>query len=180
MSYVECPNYEICSNYLKIVNEKCEEGNRDNKVNIDASPLQDDDGNYTILKLEKQLPVCWGCGIAYSNIEDVHQNKYLSFNESVECCICLTKERGVSFPNCSHYTCIPCHNRCWFGPKPIKVEFPYCDEIKKLYYKDRTSSVWKKDPKIKKFIEDDYRLETERMEQWENETNLRKCPVCRQ
>ena len=31
-----------------------------------------------------------------------------------------------------------------------------------------------------KLIEDDYRLETERMEQWENETNLRKCPVCRQ
>ena len=126
MSFVRCPNYEICTNNLKIVNENCDEGNMDNKVNITAIPLVDDTGNYTLLKLSKPLPVCWGCGCSYSdNSFNEHQNKYLKFTESVECCICLNINRGVSFPNCLHYTCIPCHNRCWFGPPEVNIDFPY-------------------------------------------------------
>ena len=97
----------------------------------------------------------------------------------MECCICLKTDRGVSFPHCDHYTCIDCHNRCWFGPSPVKIEFPYPDEIKKLYLIDIKNEIWKKDPKIKEYIERDSKAEYERMEQWEQESNLRKCPLCR-
>jgi len=113
---VRCPNYEICNNNLEIINEECEDGNMDNKVNIKCSPVLDDDGKYTLLKINKPIPVCWVCGSIYSDVENEHKNKYLNFIESTECCICLNRDRGVSFPNCLHYTCIPCHTRCWFGP----------------------------------------------------------------
>ena len=66
----------------------------------------DDDNKYTLLELSKELPVCWECGASYSNIENEHQNKYLTFIDSIECCICLKTDNGVSFPNCIHYTCI--------------------------------------------------------------------------
>jgi len=48
-----------------------------------------------------------------------------------------------------------------------------------LYLSDRTNEIWKKDPKIKEYIECGYNAEYERMEQWEKESNLRQCPLCR-
>jgi len=178
MSVVKCPNYKICNSYLKIVNEKVNYGNDDNEVNIECSPMLDDNGNYTILKLSKPLPVCSSCGIVYSDVEDEYQSKCLSFVDNIECCICLQMGDGVSYPNCLHYTCIDCHNRCWFGPTPVELEFPYPD-IKHLFYTTRTSEVWKKDAKIRKWIEEDSRLEYIRMSQWESEKNLRNCAICR-
>ena len=38
---------------------------------------------------------------------------------------------------------------------------------------------WKKDPKMKEYIERSSTAEYARMDQWEKETNLRKCPLCR-
>ena len=183
MSLIRCPNYTICTNYLVTgdYGEEFELGNTDNKIDIDGIPVRDPLTNkYTMIQLKSEIPVCSSCGISYSSIENVHQNKYLSFVDSIECCICLKTSRGVSFPNCLHYTCIPCHNRCWFGPNPQEIEFPYCDSIKKLYLSDMCNSIWKSDPKIKEYIEKDSKLEYERMEQWEQETNLRKCPICRE
>jgi len=182
MSCIRCPNFSICTNYLTTGedDEEYEIGNSDNKIDIDAIPVRDPITNkYTLLKVNSEIPVCHGCGIVYSNIENEYQNKYLSFVDSMDCCICFKTTLGVSFPNCNHYTCIPCHNRCWFGPDRIEIEFPYCDEIKKLYLSDRQNSLWKKDSKIKEYNEKSSKLEYERMDQWEREINLRKCPMCR-
>lgn len=179
-SYIKCPNHEICGRYLKASSKESKDGNRDNKVNIKGIPMIDPETEeYTLIKLTEEIPVCWECGASYSDNQKTHQNKYLSFTESVECCVCFKTERGVSFPNCLHYTCIPCHKRCFFGPTPKEIEFPYCDDIKKLYYRDSSASVWEKDSKIKRYIEECDRLETERMDQWEKEENLRKCSLCR-
>ena len=41
------------------------------------------------------------------------------------------------------------------------------------------NEIWKKIPKIKEYIERDNNAEYDRMEQWEQESNLRKCPICR-
>ena len=177
---IRCPNYLICKNhFLLSSDEDIEDGNIKNEIYIRGIGERDATNEYTIIKLHKPLPVCWECGTSYSSVEDEHQNKYLSFIDSTECCICLTTGKGVSFPNCLHYTCIPCHNRCWFGPEPIKLEFPYCENVKKLYLSDIGNSIWKTDPKIKEYIEKESKLENERMEQWEREINLRKCPLCR-
>ena len=166
MSHIKCPNYEICERNLFIVNDETEvvEGNLDNHV---------------VIKLNKPNPVCWECGSFYSDVENEHQNKYLSFIDSMECSICFKTDRGVSFPNCLHYTCIPCHKRCFFGPDPVEPEFPYCNDIKRLYLSDQCNSIWLNDPKIKEYKLKDNKLEVDRMDQWERETNLRKCPLCR-
>ena len=178
MSYFYCPNYEICHGIIQIGESACTSISC-NMVKIVCSPIRDSDNNYTLLKLNEPLPVCWECMASYNEDEKDEKTKYLSFIDSTECCICLKTDRGVSFPNCEHYTCIPCHKRCWFGPTPIKIDFPYCDEIKKLYHSDCKNEIWEKDPKIQEYIKEDCRLEYERMDQWEQEKNLRKCPLCR-
>ena len=178
MARIQCPNFTACHTYLNIRNNlddsEYPEGNMENNICIELIPVRD--GNFTLIKLNKPLPVCWGCGSSYSDIENIHQNEYLSFIDSIECCICLKTDRGVSFPNCKHYTCITCHNRCWFGPPEIYPEFPYGVSIKKLFYSDRSNDIWKQDLKIKEYIKEECRLEHERMDQ---EKNLRKCPLCR-
>lgn len=183
MSYIKCPNYIICENSLFIGSddeEEYPEGNRDNKIDIFGSPIRDPLTNkFTLIKLEYEIPVCWECGSSYSDVENKHQNKYLSFTDSMECCICFKTTRGVSFPNCLHYTCIPCHKRCFFGPDPINLDFPYPADIKKLYLSDPNNSIWEKDHKIKEYKQKDNQLEIDRMIQWEREPNLRKCPLCR-
>jgi len=180
-SFIKCPPHAVCDSYLKVSSKKYEDGNKDNKVNITGTPMIDPETNkYTMIKLTEEIPVCSDCGIFYSDIENTHQNKYLSFTDSIECCVCFKTEcRGVSYPNCLHYTCIPCHKRLWFGPIPKRVEFPYCDDIKRLYCSDAGASVWKNDPKIKKYIEECNLSMIERDRQWEKEENLRNCSICR-
>jgi hypothetical protein len=183
MSQIDCPNNAICKSCLVIVdNEMLEDGRHDNKIFLGPCKLKRNPltNKHTLIELEYEIPVCWGCKTAYNDEDDNESNVYLSFIDSIECCICLKTDSGVSFPHCEHYTCIACHNRCWFGPTPVHIEFPYPDEIKKLYFSDRQNEIWKKDPKIKEYIERDNKAEQERMDQWESEINLRKCPLCRQ
>lgn len=180
MSYIHCPNYDVCSGIIQIGDCTSMTHTNGNMVKIICTPIRDSDNNYTLLKLNEPFPVCWECVYAYNKEEDYDLDKYLSFVDSIECCICLKIDRGVSFPNCEHYTCIPCHHRCWFGPESVESEFPYSDEIKKLYQSDIKNDIWKKDPKIKEYIRKKIELEYARMDQWEQETNLRKCPLCRQ
>jgi len=169
---IRCPNYAICSRFYTLKESE----------DLICIPIRDPVTNlYTTLSVNNELPVCWECHASYNEgvDEDDQENKYLSFIDSIECCICLKIEPGVSFPNCMHYTCIPCHYRCWFGPTPIELKFPYCDSIKELYNNDHNNEIWIKDPKIQEYIKEGRRIETERMNQWEIETNLRKCPLCR-
>jgi hypothetical protein len=183
MSSYDCPNYPVCKNDLNIIDDENIESNvtSDNKTIIGCCKVKRDPvtGKRTLLELSVELDVCWSCKAAYNNEGDDQSNVYLSFIDSIECCICLKTERGVSFPHCEHYTCIGCHNRCWFGPSPVEIEFPYPDGIKQLYLSDITNPIWKKDPKMKEYIERHNNAENERMNQWEQESNLRKCPLCR-
>ena len=182
MLRIQCPNYNICSKYIKVKNNDEKESefvDRDNvyNKNITCIPVRNKDNTFS---LETDfIPVCWECAASYSSIENVSQNKYLSFIDQTECSICFINNKGVSFPNCMHYTCIPCHTRCWFGPKPQDIPFPYSDEIKILYYSDTNNPIWKKDEKVQQYQKENKKIENERMEQWEKETNLRLCPVCR-
>jgi len=173
MSCIKCPNYAICERLLYVVNEPVTEGNRENKINIRGKAIKS-----KLIKLESEIPVCWECGASYSTVENEHQNKYLSFIKSMECCICFNTTSGVSFPNCKHYTCVPCHKRCFFGPDPINLEFPI-PSMKQLYLSDPGNIIWEQVPEIKEFKQKEYQLEIDRMEQWYRETNLRTCPLCR-
>jgi len=184
MSIYACPNYPVCETYLNIINDEDieEDVTEDNDTILGPCKVKRDPvtGKRTILELEHEVSVCWSCKSAYNEEDDNKTNVYLSFVDSTECCICLKTDNGVSFPHCEHYTCIPCHKRCWFGPDPVEIQFPYPESIKKLYLSDMKNEIWKKDPIMKDYIERDRQAEYARMYQWEKETNLRKCPICRQ
>ena len=186
MLKIKCPNYQVCSKFIT-VEDNYRRINDDNLVDQDniynktilCTPIIDPVTKKVTLEPDEEIPVCWECGACYSSIENVSQNKYLSFIDYTECTICFKTEQGVSFPNCMHYTCIPCHKRCWFGPPPVDIPFPHTNEIRKLYYTDPDNPIWKFDKQIQEYIKESNRMEDQRMEQWEREDNLRLCPICR-
>jgi hypothetical protein len=180
MSYYNCPNSDICKKRIRIGTETKMTPFEGSIAKLQCTPFYDSDTNEYLLRPDVPLPVCWDCKATYNEEGDDETNVYLSFIDSIECCICFKIDEGVSFPHCEHYTCIACHNRCWFGPEPVKVEFPYPEEIRKLYLSDSQNSIWQKDAKIQEYIKQDTKAEYVRMDQWEKETNLRKCPICRQ
>ena len=180
MSYYSCPNFAICNEFVYIKSSTTFDQLR-SQVKLKCTPVYNFDTETYDLSIDDhcELPVCWHCKASYNEEGDDETNKYLSFDDSIECCICLNKDYGVSFTNCQHFTCVPCHNRCWFGPKPEKVEFPYPLEIEKLYNLDSKNEIWKMDPKIVEYLKLKYETEDNRMSQWYTECNLRKCPLCR-
>ena len=91
MARIQCPNFTVCHTYLNILNQNDDSEYSD--IYIELIPVHD--GNFTLIKLNKPLPVCWGCGSSYSDIENIHQNKYLSFIDSIECCICLKTDGSM-------------------------------------------------------------------------------------
>ena len=132
MSYYSFPNFEICNKFVYIKSSTSFDPIR-SQVKLKCTPVYNSETETYDLSIDNcELPVCWHCKASYNEEGDDETNKYLKFfDDSIECCICLNKDSGVSFPNCQHFTCIPCHNRCWFGPKPIKINFPY-PEIEKF------------------------------------------------
>jgi hypothetical protein len=177
MLKIKCPNYDVCSKFItsrdtfrQITEDNLTGHSRRYTKTILCTPVRDMVTGTFILKTDQEIPLCYQCAETYT---------YLSFIDSMECTICFKTEQGVSFPNCMHYTCIPCHKRCWFGPPPVDIPFPHTNEIRKLYYTDPDNPIWKFDKQIQEYIKESNRMEDQRMEQWEREDNLRLCPICR-
>jgi hypothetical protein len=64
----------------------------------------------------------WGKG------ENKHLgNGVLVIKDNIECPICTEYKRGVSQPRCSHFVCIDCFKRCYYGDESREGEpaFPY-------------------------------------------------------
>ena len=179
MSYYSCPNFAICNERIYIRNSTSFESFC-SEVKLKFTPVYNSKTKTYDLSIDNcKLPVCWYCKFSYNDKDDIETNKYLSFDDSIECCICLNKDSGVSFPNCQHFTCIPCHIRCWFGSKLEEIDFPYPLEIEKLYNLDSENEIWKNDLKIVEYLKLKSEVDGNRISQWYAESNLRKCPVCR-
>lgn len=119
----------------------------------------------------------WGSG------EYKHVGKgILETSNNSECPICLETKECISQPNCNHSLCISCFKRCYYGDENIEGEpiFPYSDEIEDEYNDDTKNIKWVRDyPLIKTYEEECDKWEHERMKQYEQETNLRICSICR-
>jgi hypothetical protein len=118
----------------------------------------------------------WGSG------ENKHVGKgILELSNNLECPICLEIDVCISQPKCEHSLCISCFKRCYYGDKNINGEpkFPYPD-IEEEYYNDTKNIKWENDyPLIKIYNEEWNKWDDEKMKKYENEENLRKCPMCR-
>jgi len=97
-----------------------------------------------------------------------------------ECPICLENKICISQPRCDHYVCIDCFKRCYYGDEDTDGEplFPYPD-IEDEYYDDQENSKWDEYPLIKIHNEEWNNWDDNKNEKYENEENLRNCPICR-
>ena len=104
----------------------------------------------------------------------------LTFKAEIECLICFDYKQGVSQLKCDHFTCTDCFKRCYYGDEDADNEpqFPY-PEIEEDYYNDPDNIKWKAYPFIHLYHEEWEKWDDARLEKYENEKHLRKCPLCR-
>ena len=116
--------------------------------------------------------ICTGCDMFFGELE---------LRDNIECPVCYECKRGISQPRCQHFVCIDCFKRCYYVQEDNRPEFPY-PEIEDEYDDDddHENPKWETDYPLIRV----YRImcdiwEEERYEQYERESYLRTCPVCR-
>lgn len=154
---IKCKNFELCKAVLPQWWFDCK-------------------GNYLCTNCDMFFGT-WGSG------ENLHIGKgILEISDNIECPICLEVKKCISQPRCNHSLCISCFKRCYFGDKDTEgePEFPYPD-IEDEYFDDPENIKWTNDyPLIEIYNEKCSNWEVERWEKYDNESNLRICPLCRQ
>lgn len=147
---IKCKNYELCEDVLPKWWFECK-------------------GHY----------LCTNCDMMFGTWKNGKGE--LNFSDNIECSICLYIKRSVSQPNCEHTVCIECFKRCYYGDDDTENEpkFPYPD-IEDEYYDDQDNPKWETDyPLIKTHNEEWNKWDDEKVQKYENEEYLRKCPICR-
>ena len=158
LKYIKCKNYELCGEMFPIEWVK---------LKIKWGTLQ----HY----------LCVDCRMIFGNwmnkAESFIEKGVLKFCDSDrECPICLDVKPSIFQPRCKHTLCIDCFKRCYYGDKLDKPEFPYPD-VEDEYYMTVLNAKWNIDyPLIKNYLEDYDKWEDKR---YENESQLRKCCLCR-
>ena len=153
---IKCKNHELCESVLPKWWYKCK-------------------GNYLCTNCHMMFGT-WGSG------ENAHTgNGILELSDNLECPICFETKKGISYPRCEHAACIDCFKRCMYGDSDGDNEpsFPYPD-IEEEYGDDPENPKWKNDyPLIKIHNEELNKWDDKKNQKHENESNLRKCPLCR-
>jgi hypothetical protein len=103
----------------------------------------------------------------------------LEFYDNLECPICLENKRCVSQPNCTHYACLNCFKRCYYGKN--YPDFPY-PELEDEYNYDVDNNDYENNSRWNKYRHkiDEYEILFNKID-YENttETVINKCPLCR-
>lgn len=149
---IKCKNYELCKTVLPRWWYDCK-------------------GNY----------LCLNCHMMFGSWGSHTGKGILEISDNLECPICLEVKRGISQPNCEHTLCIDCFKRCYYGDESREgePEFPYPD-IEDEYDDDQENPKWDSEyPLIKKYNEELNNWDDDKTEKYENEKNLRVCPLCR-
>lgn len=147
---IKCKNYKICGEILPKWWYECK-------------------NNY----------LCTNCHMLFGTWgNDNHGKGELTFDCNLECPICLVSSECVTYPNCEHSVCIDCFKRCFYGSSQEEPIFPYPD-IEEEYYKDPYDKKWDKYVLIKDWIKNCIKIDEQNSLKYENEENLRKCPLCR-
>lgn len=89
---------------------------------------------------------------------------------------------GVNLPNCEHSICISCFKRCFKGDQDKENEpsFPYSKELEEQYHENQENPLFANDPLIIEYNRKWNEWDDRNVEKYEQEENLRKCPLCRQ
>jgi hypothetical protein len=123
--------------------------------------------------------LCINCHIIFGTWKFNNGKGILEFINNIECPICLEYKESVSQPNCNHFICIDCCKRCYYGDESGEPLFPYPD-IEEEYYDDLDNPKWKIEyPLIDKYEKDYDIWDEDKYINYEKETFLQKCPLCR-
>jgi hypothetical protein len=126
----------------------------------------------------KSCYLCTDCIITFGSYNNSGKG-ILEVSNNLECPICLEVTECISQPRCNHYACISCFKRCYYGDEIEEPIFPYPD-IENEYYDDTENIKWVNDyPLIQIYNEECDKWEIENTKKYENEKNLRICPICR-
>jgi hypothetical protein len=103
----------------------------------------------------------------------------LEIIDKIECPVCFETKKGISQPKCSHFVCIDCFKRCYYGDDSGEPSFPYPD-IEEEYFEDPENSKWDLNyPLIKSYDIEWETWENNNTQKYNDEENLRLCPLCR-
>jgi len=105
----------------------------------------------------------------------------LEVKDNLECPICLDIKKCISQPRCEHSICITCFKRCYFGDETCEGEpiFPYSD-VEDEYDNDPNNPKWENDyPLINIYNKEHNKWDEDRIDKYDKEDYLRKCPLCR-
>ncbi len=128
----------------------------------------------------KENYLCTNCHMAFGTWGEQAGKGNLEFSDNVECPVCLEIKRGVTHPNCDHFICIDCFKRCYYGDESERPEFPYTVEIMDEYLEDTENPKWDKDyPLIRQWDKEEDEWIDNNGIKYNNESHLRKCPICR-
>ena len=131
---------------------------------------------------ETILPIWWyDCKGCYLCINCLMLSGIFEMFDNVECPICLDVKRSVKLKHCQHTICIDCYKRCHYGlaDRTNEPNFPYPD-IEDEYDNDTENPKWGDEYPLIKIYNDEWnRWYDEKDVKYENEGNLRKCPICR-
>jgi hypothetical protein len=140
--------------------------------------------NYVLCK--SVLPEWWydakGCYICSGC--DFNRYGELLISNNLECPICLENKINIKQTQCIHSICIDCFIRIYYGDdcSDSYPEFPY-PEIEKdyddNYWETREHEKWKKYPLIDEWENNLNKWCNDRERKFDEETHLRKCPLCR-
>jgi hypothetical protein len=131
--------------------------------------------------------LCTGCDILFGtwgNPENGWGNNgkgVLDVIENLDCMICLETKTGISLPKCTHYICIDCFKRCYYGePYP---PFPY-PEIQLEYYDDIEQNdipnpKWAKDYPLIAVYDEEWEICENKNSSRTLDDPLSRCPLCR-
>jgi len=148
---IKCKNYELCECILPEWWFECK-------------------GNY----------LCTNCHMMFGTWGTQIGKGVLEISDNIKCPICMEVKRGISYPRCDHYVCISCFKRCWYRDDSDEPEFPYSSDIEDEYYDDMENAKWLIEyPLIQIYKEECDKYENEKDEKYNNEQNLRLCPICR-
>lgn len=152
---IKCKNYELCESVLPKWWFECK-------------------GSY----------LCTNCHMAFgtwgNSLDGGNNGKgILEISDNIECPLCFENKKGISHPRCDHFVCIDCFKRCQYGDQTGEPLFPYSD-VEEEYFEDAENPKWERDyPLIRLYNEECDTFENNKREKYENEANLRLCPLCR-
>jgi len=151
---IKCKNYELCEAVLPTWWFDCK-------------------GNYLCSNCHMMFGT-WGNEINGNNGKGL-----LEIIDKIECPLCFETKKGISQPKCNHFVCIECFKRCYYGDKSGEPSFPYPD-IEEEYFEDNENPKWDINyPLIKSYNIEWETWENNKIIKYNDEENLRKCPICR-